>query len=125
MQYVVIKTGGKQYKLSEGDEVELEKLPYDNNQEVIFDEVLLFVSDNDIKIGKPFIPGITVKAKVLEQKKGEKIRVAKFRAKSRYRRVMGHRQLLTKVRIEKIATVEKPSKPEKTSTIKTAKKTSS
>lgn len=107
MQYVIIKTGGKQYRLSEGDVLELEKLPYEKDQEVIFGEVLLFVQDNDVKIGKPYLSGVSVKAKVLEQKKGEKIRVSKFRAKSRYRRVMGHRQLITKVKIEKIVSETK------------------
>lgn len=102
MRYVVIQTGGKQYKVEEGDVIEVEKLPVEKDHEVVFQEVLLTVLDGQVKIGKPNIAGLSVKAKVLEQKKGEKIRVAKFRAKSRYRRVMGFRAHLTRVQIEKI-----------------------
>lgn len=109
MDYAVIKTGGKQYKVREGDILEVDKLPAKKDSEVIFDEVLLWVSDEEglpadrqVKIGTPTLSNVKVKARVLEQIKGEKIRVAKFKAKSRYRRVMGFRSLLTRVQIEKI-----------------------
>lgn len=102
MDYAVIKTGGKQYRVSAGDILEVDKLPAEKDSPVIFDQLLLLVSDNRVKIGTPTISGATVKALVLEQKKGEKIRVAKFKAKARYRRVMGFRSRLTKVKIEKI-----------------------
>lgn len=102
MKYAVIKTGGKQYKVSEGDIVEVDKLPLEKNHEVEFWEILLYVSDGDAQIGRPILQGVKMKGKVLDQIKGEKIRVAKFKAKVRYRRVMGFRPLLTRVQIEKI-----------------------
>lgn len=102
MDYAVIKTGGKQYKVSEGETIEVDKLAASQDGVVNFDQVLLVVRENKVEIGTPTMAGVTVKAKVLEQKKGEKIRVAKFKSKVRYRRVMGFRPLLTKVKIEKI-----------------------
>lgn len=102
MDYAVIKTGGKQYKVSEGETIEVDKLAASKDGVVNFDQVLLVVRENKIEIGTPTVANVTVKAKVLEQKKGEKIRVAKFKSKVRYRRVMGFRSLLTKVKIEKI-----------------------
>lgn len=102
MNYAVIKTGGKQYKVKEGDTLEVDKLPIEKDGVVDFDQVLLLVDGNEVKIGNPVVPNVRVKAKVLEQKKGQKVRVAKFKAKSRYRRVMGFRSLLTKIKIEKI-----------------------
>ena len=102
MKYAVIKTGGKQYKVAEGDEIEIEKIDGEKGEKVVFEEVLLVVDDKEIKIGQPLVEKAKVKAEIVDQIKGEKIRVAKFRAKSRYRRVKGHRQRLTKVKIEKI-----------------------
>lgn len=102
MNYAVIKTGGKQYRVSAGDIIEVDKLPVEKDSPVIFNQVLLLFCDDEVKIGTPTVSGATVKAKVLEQKKGKKIRVAKFKAKSRYRRVMGFRPQLTKIKIEKI-----------------------
>lgn len=101
MKYVVLQTGGKQYKVSEGSEIEVEKLTA-SDEGVQFENVLLFAEDGKFQVGQPLLNGITVKASILEQKKGDKIRVAKFKAKSRYRKVTGHRQSLTRVRIDKI-----------------------
>lgn len=102
MKYAVIRTGGKQYKVVEGEEILVEKLPGEKGDSVVFDQVLLLVDDKKIDIGQPLVEKAGVKAKVLEQAKGEKIRVVKFKAKSRYRRVKGHRQRLTKVKIGKM-----------------------
>ena len=102
MKYAIIRTGGKEYKVSEGEEILIEKLSGKKGDSVVFDQVLLLVDDKKIDIGQPLVEKARVKAKVLEQAKGEKIRVVKFRAKSRYRRVKGHRQKLTKIRIEKV-----------------------
>lgn len=102
MKYAVIRTGGKQYKVCEGEELLVEKIEAEKKKTVDFDEVLLLVDGKKVHLGQPLVKGVKVKAKILEQIKGEKIRVAKFRAKSRYRRVKGHRQRLTKVKIEKI-----------------------
>ncbi len=111
MEYAVIKTGGKQYRVSAGDVLEIAKLPEPKDSAVTFEEVLLLVSDSTVKIGKPTLPSVKVRAKLLEQKKGEKIDVYKFKAKSRYRRKTGFRALLSKVVIEKIESGEKASAP--------------
>ena len=100
--YAIIKTGGKQYKVSEGDTLVIEKLETAEGEEVVFDEVLTYVNDADVKIGKPLVEGASVKAKVVEHGRGEKILVFKYKAKSNYRRRQGHRQSYTKVEIEKI-----------------------
>ena len=100
--YAIIQTGGKQYRVSEGDVLSVEKLPVAEGEEVVFDQVLTVVADGDVKIGKPVLEGAKVTAKVVEHGKGEKILVFKYKAKSNYRRRQGHRQPFTKVRIEKI-----------------------
>jgi large subunit ribosomal protein L21 len=100
--YAIIKTGGKQYKVSEGDAILVEKLPIAEGEDVVFDQVLTYVNDADVKIGQPLLTGASVTAKVLEHGKGEKIRIFKYKAKSNYRRRQGHRQPFTKVSIEKI-----------------------
>lgn len=103
MKYAVVKTGGKQYRIAEGDVIEVEKLNSEKDKEVIFDQVLLYTSDGVVKIGAPMLDGVTVKGTIIDQIKGEKIRVSKYKAKVRYRRVTGHRQLLTKVKIDSIS----------------------
>lgn len=99
--YAIIKTGGKQYCVEEGKVITIEKLDVEAGAEVAFDEVLL-VSGDSVKIGKPTVAGAKVTGKVLEQGKGAKIRIFKYKAKSNYRRRQGHRQPFTKVQIEKI-----------------------
>ena len=100
--YAIIQTGGKQYRVSEGDVLSVEKLPVAEGEEVVFDQVLTVVSDSDIKIGKPVVEGAKVTAKVVEHGKGKKILVFKYKAKSNYRKRQGHRQPYTKVEIKKI-----------------------
>lgn len=102
MKYAVIKTGGKQYKVSEGDVIEVDKLEVGKDNKIEFDSVLLKVTDAGAKIGNPNIKGEKVEAKLVEQKKGEKVKVSKFKAKVRYRRVTGFRPSLSKISIEKI-----------------------
>lgn len=99
--YAIIKTGGKQYCVEEGKVIIIEKLDVEAGAEVAFDEVLL-VSGDSVKIGQPTVAGAKVTGKVLEQGKGAKIRIFKYKAKSNYRRRQGHRQPFTKVQIEKI-----------------------
>ncbi len=118
MKYAVISSGGKQFRVSEGDTIDVEKLAVEANDAVSFDTVLLSVADEKVTIGKPNIAGAVVKATVVEQRKGEKIRVAKFKAKVRYRRVTGHRQHLTRVKIDQIVL----SGGEEKKTARTAKK---
>ena len=100
--YAIIKTGGKQYKVSEGDVITVEKLAAAAGEAVTFDEVLTVVNDADVKVGKPVVEGAKVTGKVEAQGKGKKIRIFKYKAKSNYRRRQGHRQPFTKVVIEKI-----------------------
>ncbi len=114
MKYAVFASGGKQYKVTEGQTVDLEKLAVQAGESVNFDNVLLYVADGTVKIGQPQLDDVVVTAKVVDQIKGDKIRVAKFKAKARYRKVIGHRQHLTRVRIETIAAKgEKKPKEEK------------
>ena len=100
--YAIIKTGGKQYKVAEGDTIYIEKLDVDVDSSVTFDQVLTVVSDGDVKVGKPLVEGAKVTGKVVKQGKAKKILVFKYKAKSNYRRRQGHRQPYTKVSIEKI-----------------------
>jgi len=102
MKYAVVKIGGSQHKVAEGDEIEVEKIEGEKGKAVDFKEVLLLVDEEKVKIGKPYIKGAQVKTKILDQIKGKKIRVATYKAKSRYRRVKGHRKLLTRLKIEKV-----------------------
>ena len=109
--FAVIKTGGKQYKVQEGDILNVEKLESKDGQ-VVFDNVLLIVSaeggsasggnGDDVKIGKPKLDGAKVEAKVLEEGKGKKKIVFKYKSKTRQHKKKGHRQPYTKVQITKI-----------------------
>ena len=100
--YAIIRTGGKQYRVSEGDVLNVEKLNVEEGQEVVFDEVLTVVNDGDVKVGAPTVAGAKVTAKVAKQGKAEKIFVFKYRAKSNYRKRQGHRQPYTQVEITSI-----------------------
>ena len=100
--YAIIKTGGKQYRVSEGDVITIEKLEVAAEGTVSFDEVVTVVKDGDVKVGTPLVDGAKVTGTVLEHGKAKKILVFKYKAKSNYRRRQGHRQPFTKVRIEKI-----------------------
>jgi len=103
MKSAIIKTGGKQYRVSEGDEVKVEKLDYEEGETVEFDRVLLVDDEDDTEIGKPFVEDATVKGEVLEQGKGEKVIVFKYKSKERYKNKKGHRQPYTKVKIGEIS----------------------
>ena len=100
--YAIIRTGGKQYRVSEGDVLNVEKLNVEEGQEVVFDEVLTVVNDGDVKVGAPTVAGAKVTAKVAKQGKADKIFVFKYRAKSNYRKRKGHRQPFTQVEITSI-----------------------
>ena len=100
--YAIIRTGGKQYRVSEGDVLNVEKLNVEEGQEVVFDEVLTVVNDGDVKVGAPTVAGAKVTAKVAKQGKADKIFVFKYRAKSTYRKRQGHRQPFTQVEITSI-----------------------
>ncbi|HNS56993.1 MAG TPA: 50S ribosomal protein L21 [Smithellaceae bacterium] len=101
--YAVIKTGGKQHKVSEGDVVAVEKLAGEKGTEVIFNEVLMVADDANIKIGKPFVEGATVTGEIVVQKKGPKIHVFKMIRRKGFKKKTGHRQSLTSMKIKKIS----------------------
>lgn len=99
--YAVIKTGGKQYQVTEGELVKVEKLAAEVGETVEFDEVLL-VGGETLKVGQPYLEGAKVTASVEAQGKNKKILVGKFKAKKGYRRKQGHRQPYTLVKIASI-----------------------
>ena len=99
--YAIIATGGKQYRVSEGDVIYIEKIDAQVDSTVSFD-VLLVGNDGDVKIGTPAVEGVKVEGKVVGQIRGEKIVVYKYKSKKNYRRKQGHRQPYTKVEITKI-----------------------
>lgn len=100
--YAIIKTGGKQFKVSEGDIIKIEKLSTLEDEKVSFDEVLMVGGDGEIKVGKPNVEGASVEGTVLRQGKAKKIIVFKFKSKKNYRKKQGHRQPFTQVKIDKI-----------------------
>ena len=99
--YAVIATGGKQYKVSEGDIIKVEKLGVAEGETYTFDQVLV-VNDGTMKIGTPTVAGAAVTATVLREGKDRKVIVYKYKNKSGYHKKNGHRQLFTQVKIEKI-----------------------
>ena len=102
MKYAVVKISGSQYLVSEGDQIKVNKLPQMEGEKVAFKNVMLKVDDGEVVIGRPNIEKAQVTATVVKQLKGDKIRVAKFKAKTGYRRVTGFRSRLTSLKIEKI-----------------------
>lgn len=101
MKYAVIRTGGKQYKVSEGQTLKIEKIETEKNKPIEFNEVLLFVDEAKVKVGKPLVD-VKVKASLVDQVKADKIFVFKYKAKTGYHKKIGHRQRLSLVRIDKI-----------------------
>lgn len=101
--YAVIEACGKQYKVSEGDVVFVEKLDVNEGDTVTFDKVLLLSNDEKVKVGTPTVKNAKVEALVLEHGKAKKIRVYKYKAKKNERKTQGHRQPFTKIKIEKIS----------------------
>ena len=99
--YAIIATGGKQYKVSEGDIITIEKLGIEAGEKVTFDQVLA-VSGDDLKIGNPTVDGATVDATVVKEGRGKKVIVYKYKRKTGYQKKNGHRQSYTQVKIEKI-----------------------
>ncbi|NMA02033.1 MAG: 50S ribosomal protein L21 [Clostridia bacterium] len=100
--YAVIETGGKQYRVQEGDSLRVELLDAEVGSSVELDKVLMVSNDAEVKIGQPYVAGAKVTLKVEEHGKGKKIVVFKFKSKKGYRKKQGHRQPYTKVTVEKI-----------------------
>ena len=102
--YAIIQTGGHQYRVAVGDQLDVEKLPVEPGTEITFDQVLLVSGDDDqVTVGAPLVAGAVVRARVLDQHRGPKLIVFKYKAKKRYRRTLGHRQDLTRLAIQEIS----------------------
>jgi large subunit ribosomal protein L21 len=100
--YAVIETGGKQYRVQEGDVIRVEKLNIADGETVKFDKVLLVAEEGKLNVGKPYVDGAVVEGLVEKQDKAKKIIIFKYKAKKDYRKKQGHRQPYTQVKIEKI-----------------------
>lgn len=100
--YAVVKTGGKQYRVAKGDIIEVEKLEVEAGKSIDLSDVLLVGEADKIKVGTPLVEGASVKAEVLNQKKGEKVIIFKKKRRHNYRRTKGHRQNLTVLKITDI-----------------------
>lgn len=103
MKYAVISLGGKQHVVSEGETLQIDRLDATPDETLTIKDVLLTVDGDTMQMGAPLVEKASVTLKVVSHDKGDKIRVAKFKAKSRYRRVQGHRQALTTVQVVSIA----------------------
>ncbi len=102
MAYAVIQTGGKQYRVAEGDVIEVEKLDFEAGAEAKFDQVLLVSNGSDLSIGAPLVSGAAVTAEVVEQDKAEKVIAYKFKRRKGYHRTVGHRRQITRLKIKSI-----------------------
>ncbi len=100
--YAVIQTGGKQYKVQPGETVVVEKLAGESGDNVTFEEVLLVADDEQVAVGRPHVDGATVTGEIVEQGRGKKLIVYKFKRRKNYRRKNGHRQDFTAVKINDI-----------------------
>ena len=100
--YAVIKTGGKQYRVTSGEQVRVESLPADVGAAVSFDQVLMVGEGDQVRVGAPLVSGAKVQATVLSHGRGEKIKIFKLRRRKHYQKSQGHRQSYTEVRIDDI-----------------------
>lgn len=101
--YAVIKTGGKQYRVANGEKLKIEQIPAEVGTEVTLDQVLLVGEGDTVSIGTPLVAGVTVTATVLSQGRHDKIRIFKMRRRKHYQRHQGHRQNYTEIRIDAIS----------------------
>lgn len=106
--YAVVKTGGKQYRVAEGDKIQVEKLQGDPGDQIELNDVLLVVDGEQIVLGRPMVEGASVSAEVVEQDRHRKVLVFKFRRRKRYRRKAGHRQPFTTLKITGIVAGSQP-----------------
>ena len=101
--YAVIETGGKQYRVQEGDIITVEKLNVEAGDKIVFDKVLVLAGEGDLKVGAPYVEGAAVAGEVVENGKGKKVIIYKYKAKKDYRKKQGHRQPYTLVEITSVA----------------------
>lgn len=100
--YAIVETGGKQFKVSQGDTIYVEKLDHEVGSSVTLDKVYFVQNEGTVKVGSPVVPGAKVVAKVLEHGRGKKIVIFKYKSKKNYHKKQGHRQPYTKLTIESI-----------------------
>lgn len=100
--YAVVATGGKQYKVAEGDVLRIEKIPGEIGDTVSIDDVLMVADGDQVDIGRPRVENAAVNARIVEQGKGKKVLVFKYKRRKRYRRMKGHRQPFTAIKIDNI-----------------------
>jgi large subunit ribosomal protein L21 len=101
--YAVIKTGGKQYRVSAGQKIKVEQMPADVGSEITLDQILMVGEGESVKIGTPVVDGATVKATVLSQGRHDKVKIFKMRRRKHYMKRQGHRQNYTEIRIDAIS----------------------
>ena len=105
--YAIIKTGGKQYRVQAGDKLRIEKLPQNVGDEVIIEDVLMTVDEDgegrNVAVGNPFLEGVKVKAKVIDEGRSSKVKILKFKRRKHSMKSMGHRQSYTEVQIDSIS----------------------
>ena len=101
--YAVVKTGGKQYKVAPGEKLKVEQIPADVGAEVTLDQVLMIGEGESVRLGAPTVAGASVKATVVAQGRGEKVKIFKMRRRKYYQKHQGHRQNYTELRIDSIA----------------------
>ncbi len=101
--YAVIKTGGKQYRVAEGDTLRVEKLGVEEGSDIEFDQVLMVADGEDVKVGAPLVDGGKVTATVVSNGRAKKVKIIKFRRRKHHRKQMGHRQSYTEVKITGIS----------------------
>lgn len=122
--YAIVETGGKQYKVTEGDIIRVEKLAAEAGEKVELDKVLVLGEGADIKVGTPYIEGAKVVGEVVENGKGQKVIIFKYKAKKDYRKKQGHRQPYTMIKIESLGGGSAPKAPKAAGAVPEAKKIS-
>ncbi len=101
--YAVIKTGGKQYRVTPGEKIKVEQIPADIGSEIVLDQVLMIADGDAVKVGAPLVDGASIKATVLSHGRHDKVRIFKMRRRKHYRKSQGHRQNYTEIQIGDIA----------------------
>jgi large subunit ribosomal protein L21 len=114
MAYAIIKTGGRQFRVAEGDTIDVDLLDFDPGKTATFGEVLMFADGKDVTCGSPLISGAKVTAEVLEQRRDKKVIAFKYKRRKGYHRTVGHRRKLTRVKIKSISVGAKKSATKKT-----------
>lgn len=100
--YAVIKTGGKQYRVANGEKLKVEQIPADIGQEIVLDQVLMVGVGSDVKVGAPLVTGATVMARVVSHGRADKVKIFKLRRRKHYQKHQGHRQNYTEIEISAI-----------------------